>query len=727
MSNINNSLSSNKEGKSSKIVIVSKNRIESAKDRVNYITLKEGDLKITMQMTNDNINKQNINNEINNIKQQILINSKSYGVLSDNPNINKYYKKKKLLITPNRHAGPSIKKNPTTNNNYLYTETMRTINLLKTTENNRDNSEEDDEKKMETIFPYENNDKKSNIIIKSVKNTASEKNSIIIDNENKKKEHGIEVMNLSIKDELENDNNNNANNNNNKENLDENNNEKNDIGIISRNYFNSIKNNNRNDIIFDKYKSEEIKFMNSNSSRDNRDKTNFKKTNNYIERNNQRSDKTAKSISEPENENKNKIVSKLVLDSLRTNNGDNNNGQRLITEYDYQYINENDREKNDDDLISESKSSDKTIKIKVNENNDENDQNNKENKTIEENDNIIYNDNNDNIYQINNDNINKNEVSEKNEKEKKNSLKGNNTEFLKLKNEIKDENQKIQLSRTLNIKKPENLYRICHICEQVFPITKVFIPECNIHIICKKCAKNYYEDIIENGDKELLCPFVKCKELVDLEYLKKIISAEHFNILKNNKNNSKEFHNKLYLTKIKTNIDNENIKLYSKKHVIDINTNKNFYNYYNTKETNCPICFNESLFSKTNRNFFKCLNCSSRICKYCYKEYEENHFDLNSSNHCKVYFRFDEEGKNNRSFFEEFLLQMFFVFSSYFICLISTFLLIREKFINAFHAKTYWIFYLCVYLFTLVCFMICVPFIAIFYPYFPSIMAMSDY
>ena len=56
MSYINNSFSSNIEGKSSKIIIVSKNRIESAKDRVNYITLKEGDrVVVSVKNTNQTI------------------------------------------------------------------------------------------------------------------------------------------------------------------------------------------------------------------------------------------------------------------------------------------------------------------------------------------------------------------------------------------------------------------------------------------------------------------------------------------------------------------------------------------------------------------------------------------------------------------------------------------------------------------------------------------------
>ena len=56
MSNINNSFTSNKDGKTSKLIIISKDRIESAKEKRNYLTLKEGDLKLTIEMKNSHIN-----------------------------------------------------------------------------------------------------------------------------------------------------------------------------------------------------------------------------------------------------------------------------------------------------------------------------------------------------------------------------------------------------------------------------------------------------------------------------------------------------------------------------------------------------------------------------------------------------------------------------------------------------------------------------------------------
>ena len=716
MSNINNSFTSNKDGKTSKLIIISKDRIESAKEKRNYLTLKEGDLKLTIEMKNSHINKKNINHEINNIRQEILINSKSYTSLYDKRNLYKYYARKNILISPNKQIGILNKKN--SKNDNIYIETTRSYNLLKTNENNRDNHQED-EKKLETILPNDNNrnnSKKNIIIIKEEsKNNLEEKNN----NENNKN-NAIDVMNIDVKDDNIIDNSNNDNNCNDKET------EEIEAGLISRNYFNNIKYNNINENKIDKYKSEEIKQINSNYSRDKM----YVKNNNFIDKKNQRSDKAAKSISEQEAD-KTKVVSKLILDSVRTNYGDNNKenntGQRLVTEYDYQYINEIEKNK-DDDLISESKNSNKTIKIIENEENKEN--NNEKNK-IEEN-NIIYNDDyhkiNSLYYKVYNSNSNLDE--------KENEKKDKNNKIETIKNEFSKDNKlnninNFKQNHTLQARKNRNetIYKLCSICDHASPVSRLFVAECNKHFLCRKCSKNYYEDIIEEGIKEMLCPFTKCREPVDLLDLKKIVSNNHFDILINKKVNLEETQNKYYLTKIKTNIDNENVKLYTKKHVIDINSNKSLYSSYNAKDNYCPNCFHESLFSKTNTYFFKCLYCGCKRCKYCLKEYDDRHFDSTSITHCKIYYRFDEIGKKDPKFLYILLLQLFFVFASYYICFAGAFLSAKKMFFCIFQAnvKKNIILYLFAYLFAIICFVIFIPFIIIIYPYFPSIMALSDY
>ena len=87
-------------------------------------------------------------------------------------------------------------------------------------------------------------------------------------------------------------------------------------GAVLRNYFNNIKNN-KSEHNFDKYKSEEIKQLNSNSSRS-KEYSNNIQNNNNIEKYNQQRNKAAKSISEHEQYNKiNNKISRLALDSIR--------------------------------------------------------------------------------------------------------------------------------------------------------------------------------------------------------------------------------------------------------------------------------------------------------------------------------------------------------------------------------------------------------------------------
>jgi hypothetical protein len=53
--------------------------------------------------------------------------------------------------------------------------------------------------------------------------------------------------------------------------------------------------------------------------------------------------------------------------------------------------------------------------------------------------------------------------------------------------------------------------------------------------------------------------------------------------------------------------------------------------------------------------------------------------DINTTNHCKVYYRFeDDENKGNK--FNEILMQIFFVLASYYICFAGSFLLFRKLF-----------------------------------------------
>ena len=174
------------------------------------------------------------------------------------------------------------------------------------------------------------------------------------------------------------------------------------------------------------------------------------------------------------------------------------------------------------------------------------------------------------------------------------------------------------------------IFQSCYICERAYPSYKLYSASCKRHFICRKCFKNYYEERIEEGDKKLICSVYKCNAPLDvnLNILKFIISKSHYDLLiqndkKNIKNNEKKVLNKnnnfdnndnennnldlinsnLLLKlqekyKINPKNNTENLKLYTQRHVIDINSNENFFMYFKIKEQFCPICNKNVYFQK---------------------------------------------------------------------------------------------------------------------------------
>jgi hypothetical protein len=422
-----------------------------------------------------------------------------------------------------------------------------------------------------------------------------------------------------------------------------------------------------------------------------------------MEKYNQRSDRAAKSISDHDVDKNPKIVSKLILDS--GNNYKETQCQRLITENE-ESIKGSDKNKNEK---NESKSS-KTIKIEENEESDEDEKLKIDKNNLNKNLNI-YN------LKIEPNNVNKLKIID-DDKENKSSSKEKN-----------EKDRALKQASNLTIQRTNITYKICALCEHIFPIQKIFQPECGKHYLCNRCAKNYYEDIIENGQKEMKCPFLTCQKPVDLEDLKNLISKEHFNLLcEHSHNGINGTQNKFIFTKIKTNIDKDNFELYTKKNVIDISSNKSFFNYTNAKGVYCPNCYKDAIFSKNSSHFFKCLNCHCKRCKYCFKDFDDKHMDINTTNHCKVYYRYeDDEIKSNK--FYDLLLQIFFVLASFYICFAGSFLMFRKLFFFIFRAKSTGniILYILAYIFILIFFLISIPFLVVFYPFFPSIMMVTDY
>ena len=280
----------------------------------------------------------------------------------------------------------------------------------------------------------------------------------------------------------------------------------------------------------------------------------------------------------------------------------------------------------------------------------------------------------------------------------------------------------------------------CYICEKPFYLSSLFCADCGIHYLCRKCLKNYYEEYIESQNKIdfLKCPFTKCNRKINYEIIQNIISEGHQHLYESKTNADEKFNNNdinyNYNNITLSSKNNENsIKMYSEKHVLDVNTNMNFFMFKKSKDIFCPKCLNPNLFSKTSNHFIKCLNCGNKICKYCLKEYKDLHLNIRVEGYCKIYFRRDPDEDESKNYLMNFLLQLLFVIAMYLFMYSGTYLLLSNK------LKEKWglddkrkncLFYfkkIIIFLIVIIFVIICSPVIIFFYPFFPAFIALLDY
>ena len=725
---IKNDLISDKESKSSKIIIISKGRLSSAQIKENYMTLQDGEHKLTIKIKNDTLSQNQINKAISSLKNKMLKKSKSSGKMEyESKNISLYSQNKNKNIL----KSPLGEKEKDSNNKKIKKVKLKSILSVESTtglinkskENNKSNDDENENelkiKKIDLLSSEErnivninNNNFISNKDLNNNMNNNKDDNKIIDDVEEE------DTININI---IKNENvlKNNSNNKN---------------KIISQNFFNNNNNVNESNSSkkaknepLNKYYSEEIKFVNKNKITE-EDKNN-ENNDNIREKNIQPSEITTKSI-----------LGSMIGGHIGGENTDNNNINlhRLMTENEVEEGSGKISVKSKNDLISGSKS------IKIDENENEEDEEYEE--VEDEYDEKIKDDNNrkiiiNSINITNNNNLNNINI---------NAIINNqnvNENFQKIKNDFNNGGEETNDNRVLkSLTLPQNIinqniYKMCNICEHSYPLVKLFVADCHEHYLCKRCTKNYYEEIIEDGRNEMCCPFLKCKAKINLKELQKLISPEHYKRLINtekkdnttNNENGIEFYtdetsNNLVFTKLKTTYNKKKIELYTKKHVIDINTNKTFFNYNKEKEGYCPFCLKESLFTKTNTHYYKCLNCICKICRYCSKEFIDRHMDIHNVEHCKVYYRLEGD-LDKRNILIIFLLQLFFVFACFYLTLIASFYYFRGKFLKIFNTNingNYFLIFIAYFL-AFIIFVITVPFVILLYPYFPSIIALFDY
>jgi len=216
---------------------------------------------------------------------------------------------------------------------------------------------------------------------------------------------------------------------------------------------------------------------------------------------------------------------------------------------------------------------------------------------------------------------------------------------------------------------------ICFICDQYYSSEKIITSNKCDHTICNKCARDFFEEKIEQGNNEMKCVIFKCPMKYETKLIKSLISEKHLQYLLEREEKKSgniiqmeesklpgnlQIESKLTkaLTKQSLNIGNytqydsqlpnynknnflnvESIKLYSQKHVLDVNTNDSFFLYNKAREHICSKCLEPALYGKNKKNYVKCLNCLNSICKFCLKSYSFDHLDITSLNYCRVYFR----------------------------------------------------------------------------------------
>ena len=350
------------------------------------------------------------------------------------------------------------------------------------------------------------------------------------------------------------------------------------------------------------------------------------------------------------------------------------------------------------------------------------------------------------------DNISENKklIIIKKSKKIQNSVYNEGNKNIELYNKEKNSNILSLFSKKNNLIEDKTDYQInilenkkikCFICEKFFKMSQIYVPKCQIHYMCKKCIKNYYEEQFENDNLSLKCPDTNCNKEMDFNILNNIISKIHsemfLNNSKNDKNNNinnnsynKGKENFIKESKLLFNskINDENLKMYSKKHVLDINSNEKFFIYNKNKDIYCYKCLRPTLFTKANGYFIKCLNCHYRICKYCLKEFEDMHMDIMSENHCKVYYRKEGFTNDDSRKIIIFLTQLFFVFAMYYLMFAGFYFLIYRTLKKPIKLRFFrLLYYFFISLISFLLLIIFSPFLIIIYPFFPIIITMFDY
>ena len=229
MSKINETNSYNNDGKSSKLIIISKSRLSSAKDNPNFITFYDRDNKITCDIGKEKIQKKKLKEVFSTLKEKLLKYSSSTGKLDISiQKLNKIPKRNKLSFSKNN----GIENN---HQNKGLLNTIETCNELINNENNKEIKIIDKNKRGNFSKKI-----KKRELIESNYNNKSERNNREEDSLDFNLE-GLKIINIE------------------KLNNNKNINHQNNINLLTQNYFKNIKQKkNLLEDYYHIYKSEEI-------------------------------------------------------------------------------------------------------------------------------------------------------------------------------------------------------------------------------------------------------------------------------------------------------------------------------------------------------------------------------------------------------------------------------------------------------------------------------------
>ena len=191
----------------------------------------------------------------------------------------------------------------------------------------------------------------------------------------------------------------------------------------------------------------------------------------------------------------------------------------------------------------------------------------------------------------------------------------------------------------------KNVYPQCLICSRIYPCCEIISTSNCQHGFCATCLRDYLEMIMGKGENDInsiKCPIFSCSNFFPRNVIRNYLPYIYSEYSGKGKLSPVQFALE-DLSELRKFNKKEIYSKYSKKHVIDLNSNKNFFLFTKSKIEICPKCQKNTLFLKKGNKFFICLNCLNKFCKFCKSPYSEPHLQKNNTERCRIYYRFTDD------------------------------------------------------------------------------------